>query len=261
MMEFLRRHSWLYGLTTVLLVLTAWQIGPNSGWIDRQLIPPASAVFQRFFLQWADPEFYVDLVATILRVGGGYLLAVFVGVPAGLAMGYWATLHRMFALTIDVVRPIPATALVPIAAIVFGLGHSMHISVVFVATAIPILLASVDGVRNVDPILINTARTLRRSTGQIFRTILLPAALPHIVTGLRIGIAIALVVGISSEMMLSSEGLGRRVVYSQRVLQIPELYAGVLTLATLGYLCNRTFIFFEGRLVGWHRRATSKNWS
>ena len=142
-----------------------------------------------------------------------------------------------------------------------GIGNEMYVSLIFVATAIPILLASVDGVRSVDPILIGTGRTLGRSTGEIFWSILLPAALPRIAVGLRIGIATALLVGISSEILLSSEGLGHRVVYAQRTFDISGLYSGVLTLAILGFLVNRVFMGVEARLLRWHSASKEKRWS
>ncbi|MDF2114338.1 ABC transporter permease [Roseiarcaceae bacterium H3SJ34-1] len=260
MKTFALNRPWLLGIATGILFLTGWQLTPTMGLIDAQLVPPATTVLNRFLQQWLDPTFYPDLLITVLRVAGGFLLAAAVAIPLGLAMGYWQSVHRMFGLTIETIRPVPASALVPIAAAMFGIGNLMHISVVFLATVVPILLASLDGVRNVDPILISTARTFKRTTPDIFRTVLLPAALPHIVTGLRISIAIALVVGISSEMIMSAEGLGRRVVYAQRMLRVPELYAGVITLALLGYGFNRTFLLLENRILGWHRQAMAKNW-
>lgn len=253
---FLRLNPWVLGVATTMSALLVWQIIPNWGLIDRQLIPPASDVLKQFLFQWLNAHFYGDLAVTLFRVIGGFLRAAGIGIPAGLAMGYWAGGYNMFRLTIDIFRSVPATALVPIAALVFGIGNGMHIFVVVVATTIPILLATIDGVRNVDPLLVDTARTLRQGTARIFRTVLLPAALPSIVTGLRVSIAIALIVGISSEMMLSTDGLGRRVVYAQRTFKISELYAGVLTLAALGYFLNRAFLTFEARLIGWHYRTT-----
>jgi NitT/TauT family transport system permease protein len=260
MIEALRSRPWILGLIATLVVIALWQLMPTLGWVDRQLVPPASAVLARFAAEWSESAFYPDLLATLFRILAGFGLAAFIGIPLGLAMGYWALAYRMFGLTIEMIRPIPASALVPVAAIVFGIGHSMHIVVIFIATAVPILLSTVDGVRDVDPILISTARTFRRSTGQIFRTVLLPAALPHIVTGLRVGIAIALIVGISSEMIMSAEGLGRRVLYAQRMLRIPDLYAGILTLAALGYVLNRVFLLLETRVLHWHRHANVKTW-
>jgi ABC-type nitrate/sulfonate/bicarbonate transport system permease component len=255
-MAFLRRHGWILGLATTLLVLAVWEILPRVGAVDRQLIPPASDAILHFALQWGEPQFYRDLGATLLRIVGGFAIAAAIGIPAGLVLGAWVAGYDAFALTIDVVRPLPSTALVPIAALIFGIGNGMHIFVVVLATVIPILLATIDGVRGVDPLLLDTARTLGQGTTRIFRTVLLPAALPSIATGLRVAIAIALIVGISSEMMMSPDGLGRRVVYAQRMLRIADLYAGVLTLAILGFLLNRGFLLLEGRFLGWHRRAT-----
>jgi ABC-type nitrate/sulfonate/bicarbonate transport system permease component len=256
-MNFIRSQAWILGLVTTLAVLAVWQILPTAGIVDRQLIPPFADAFQHFIGEWGNGPFYGDLAATLVRIIGGFALAALIGIPAGLAMGYWALGYNMFSLTVDVIRPLPSTALVPIAALVFGIGNGMHIFVVVLATTVPILLATIDGVRNVDPLLVDTARTLGQSTARIFRTVLLPAAMPSIATGLRVAIAIALIVGISSEMMLSSDGLGHRVVYAQRMLQISDLYAGVITLAVLGFVLNRGFLALEGRLIGWHRRASS----
>jgi NitT/TauT family transport system permease protein len=256
-MQWLRSHAWVLGLITTLAVLAVWQILPQAGIIDRQFIPTAGDSLRRFFAEWGTAPFYADLWATLYRVVGGFAIAAAIGIPAGLAMGYWVVVNRMFSLTVDVIRPLPTTALVPIAALVFGIGNGMHIFVVVLATTVPILLATIDGVRGVDPLLVDTARTLGQSTSRIFRTVLLPAAMPSIATGMRVAIAIALIVGISSEMMLSSDGLGRRVVYAQRMLRIPDLYAGVITLAVLGFALNRGFLALEDWVIGWHRRATS----
>ncbi len=259
MMSTLRAHSWVLGLATVVLVLAFWQVMPQFGYIDRLMVPPAGDAILHFFYEWADPHFYVDLASTLMRIIGGFLLAAAIGIPAGLAMGYWTLGFRMFSLTIDVIRPLPSTALVPIAALIFGIGNGMHIFIIVLATTVPILLATIDGVHGVDPLLIDSARTLGQSTSRIFRTVLLPAAMPRIATGLRVAIAIALIVGISSEMMMSADGLGRRVVYAQRMLHIPDLYAGVLTLAILGFCLNRAFLFAEGKVIGWHRGATKSD--
>jgi len=261
MAEFIKARMWLLGIATSLVFLALWQISPTLGWIDPQLVPPATAVIHRFIVQWFDPSFYHDLAQTIIRVGGGFVLAAAISIPAGLAMGYWSVAHRMFALTVEVIRPIPASALVPIAALIFGIGNMMHISVVFLAAFVPILLASIDGVRTVDPIFVSTAKVFKRSTWDIFRTVLLPATLPHIVTGLRIAIAISLVVGISSEMVMSADGVGRRVVFAQRTLRIADLYAGVVTLALLGYLFNRLFLTLEHKILAWHRQSVAKSWA
>lgn len=257
----LRRQNVFIGLATILFVMLLWQIAPTFGIIDKHLLPPASTVLARYFAQVFEPGFYVAAAVTLMRVLLGFVLALVVAIPLGLAMGYWRFVGRMFGLTIEVLRPIPSSALVPVAALILGIGDEMHIAIVFAAAVIPILSSTVDGVCTVDPILIQTARTMGRRTGEIFRTVLLPAALPHVATGLRISLTIALLVGISSEMLVGSEGLGRRVVYAQRVLDISGLYAGVLTLATLGFALNRLCLFLQDRFLGWHAQSKAKNWT
>jgi ABC-type nitrate/sulfonate/bicarbonate transport system permease component len=163
-MSVLRRNHWLCGLLTVVALLAAWELSIRLSLIDYHLIPPVSVVFLRFLTDWTKPDFHADVVATAIRLASGFFLAAVIGIPLGIAMGYWVLVYRLFALTVDVIRPIPTTALLPIAAIMVGIGNEMYVSLIFVATAIPILLASVDGVRSVDPILIGTGRTLGRST-------------------------------------------------------------------------------------------------
>jgi ABC-type nitrate/sulfonate/bicarbonate transport system permease component len=136
----------------------------------------------------------------------------------------------------------------------------MHTFVVFLASFMPILLSTIDGVRAVDPTLIDTSKTLGIPVQTTFQRVILPAAMPHIVTGMRTSIALALIVAVSSEMIMSSEGLGWSVLYSQRTMRIPETYAGILAIATIGYLINRAFLVLEARMIGWHISATSKRW-
>ena len=151
MIEGLRARPWILGLVTTLAVVVVWQLTPALGWVDRQFIPPATAVFGSFAAEWGEWAFYPDLLSTLFRILAGFALAAIIGIPLGLAMGYWRMAYRLFGLTVEVLRPIPASALVPVAAIAFGIGHSMHIVVIFIATAVPILLLTVDGVRDVDP--------------------------------------------------------------------------------------------------------------
>lgn len=254
MIVLLNRHSWLLALLTLALIFGVWQAAPTLGFVDRKLLPPASDVLVRFVLQFGESGFYADLLATLGRVLGGFAISAAIAIPCGLLMGYSALARNMLSVTVNSLRSLPSTAVVPIAAAALGIGTRMHLLVIVLATTIPILLGAVDGVRSVDPVLIGTARTLGQSTWRIFRTVLLPAALPAIVTALRVSTAIALIVGISSEMMLSSDGLGHRIVIAQRMFQVSSVYAGILALAVLGYTLNRTFVMLERHLLRWHYR-------
>ncbi|MBI2999472.1 MAG: ABC transporter permease [Deltaproteobacteria bacterium] len=258
---YLQEHPRIYGLPTVLALLTIWEILSRSNMINGHLVPPASAVLEVFVLQWTSYEFLRHVVITLFRMASGYVTAVVVAIPLGLLMGYWRRLFDMLELTIEVIRPIPTSALIPVAIIFFGISHTMHSFVVFLASFMPILLSTIDGVRAVDPVLIETSSTLGTPAHRIFPRVIVPAAMPHIVTGLRTSIALALIVAVSSEMIISSEGLGWSVLYAQRTMRVPQIYAGILSLAAVGYLLNRAFLVLEAWMIGWHLRATTKQWA
>ena len=261
MMRQIQRRPWLLGLAAMLLMILCWQAGSQFAILDRQLVPSAGEVLLRLLAEWSDASFYSDLLATGARVLGGFAVAAVAGISLGLVMGFFTMIGSALQLTVDVLRPVPATALVPIAAVVLGVGTGMHLAIVAMAAVVPVLLSTADGVRSVDPVLIGTAQTFGNPASCVFRTVLLPAALPQIMTGLRVAMAIALVVGISSEMIMSSEGLGHRIVYAQHMLKIPDVYAGIVTLAFLGFALNRALLWGERSVLGWHRAATAKTWA
>ena len=255
-LDYLQEHPRLLGFPTVCFLIALWETLSRFHIVNSHLVPPASSVFLVFLEQWLSAEYLHHFLVTLYRMTRGYLLAVLLGIPLGIAMGYWRRVFDLLQLTIEVIRPIPSSALIPIAIIFFGISHAMHTFVVFFASFMPILLSTIDGVRTVDPTLIDTSKTL----GRIFLQVILPAAMPHIVTGMRTSIALALIVAVSSEMIMSSEGLGWSVLYAQRTMRIPETYAGILALATMGYLINRAFVALEARMIAWHIRSTSKCW-
>ena len=129
----------------------------------------------------------------------------------------------------------------------------MKIFVIFFSCAWPILLNTLDGVRNIDRVLIQTARTFGLSRGRAIPKVILPAALPQIMTGLRISLAITLILVVISEMVGSSDGIGYFILDSQRRFKVDQMYAGMLSLALLGYLFNQLFLLFYNSVLSWHK--------
>jgi ABC-type nitrate/sulfonate/bicarbonate transport system permease component len=130
---------------------------------------------------------------------------------------------------------------------------------ILVASLFPILLNAYSGVRAIDPVQLDTARTLGLTTFQTLREIVLPAALPQILTGMRISLAISLILAILSEMIVSNNGLGYFTLLAERTFEVPNMYAGIFTLAMLGYALNRLFLLGEARLIRWHQESSGRN--
>src|SRR5204863_8771722 len=159
------------------------------------------------------------------RAAAGYFLAAAVFIPLGVAMGLFERVYRALEITIETLRPIPPPVVIPVAMLFLGIGDGMKIFVIFFSCAWPILLNTIDGVRNIDRLLVDTARTFGLGPGKTILKVVLPAAAPQIMTGLRISLSITLILVVISEMVGSSDGIGYFILNAQRRLKIDQMYA------------------------------------
>jgi ABC-type nitrate/sulfonate/bicarbonate transport system permease component len=245
------------GVILILLLLVAWQISALYV-MDTPTWPPVTRIFQAWVADLFDGTLISNLLATFWRQMLGYWLAVVLGIGVGLAMGYYRVAYNLMEPLIEVFRPIPGPAYLPVLVLFVGIGDEMKVVLILVASLFPILLNTYSGVRAIDPVQFDTARTLGLTTLQTLREIVLPAALPQILTGMRISLAISLILAILSEMIVSNDGLGYFTLLAERTFKVPDMYAGIFTLAMFGYALNRLFLFGEARLVRWHQESSGR---
>lgn len=248
--------SRLLGFLLVGLLLLAWQLGAITHVLDPVFIPPISQIWQAWVTTMQDGTLRSALGGTIVRFLEGYVLAVGLGVVLGTLMGYWRTMWALLEPTIELLRPLPPPAVIPIAILLLGVENTMKLTVIVFASFFPVLLNTMYGIRGVDPILIDTARTFGYGRLAMVRRIILPAALPHIFAGMRISLAIALILTVLSEMVAGNDRMGFFILDAERAFRIPEMYAGVFSLAVLGYLLNLLFVLFERRSLRWYVERT-----
>lgn len=250
-------RSRLPGVILILLLLGAWQISAVY-FVKMPTWPPVTLILEAWLENLLDGTLIGHLLATLWRQMLGYLLAAVLGISMGLAMGYYRPLYNLFEPLVEVLRPIPGPAYLPILILFVGIGHEMKVVLILLASFFPILLNTYSGVRAIDRVQFDTARTLGLSTFQTFRELVLPAASPHILTGMRISLAISLILAILGEMIVSNDGLGYFTLLAQRTFKIPDMYAGIFTLAVFGYLLNRLFLIVEARVIRWHNESTGR---
>jgi ABC-type nitrate/sulfonate/bicarbonate transport system permease component len=166
-------------------------------------------------------------------------------------LGYFRLLHSFLATLIELLRPMPSVAIIPVAILLLGIGDAMIVSVTIYASVWPILINTIDGVRSIDAVLIDTGRTFGLSGWRILRQIILPGASPYIVTGLRIGLSIALILVTTAEMITGSKGLGFFILDEERAMNSANMYAGIVVVALLGYALNRLFLLLESHAMKW----------
>ena len=167
-------------------------------------------------------------------------------------MGLFDKIHRALEVTVEMLRPIPPPVVIPAAMLFFGLEDEMKIFVIFFSCAWPILLNTLDGVRNIDRVLLYTARTFGLPQRKIIWQVILPASSPQIMTGLKVSLPIMLILVVISEMVGSTDGIGYFILDAQRRFRVAQMYAGMLALAILGYLLNQLFNLAHRSLLPWH---------
>jgi ABC-type nitrate/sulfonate/bicarbonate transport system permease component len=245
------------GVILILLLLGFWQFSALYI-MNTPTWPPVTKIFTAWYENVADGTLVVHLLATLWRQMLGYWLAVMLGISLGLAMGYYRVFYNLLEPLIEVFRPVPGPAYLPVLVLFVGIGSEMKVVLILVASLFPILLNTYSGVRSIDPVQFDPARTLGLTTMQTLREVVLPAASPHILTGMRISLAISLILAILSEMIVSNDGLGYFTLLAERTFKVPDMYAGIFTLALLGYLLNRLFLVGEARLIRWHQESSGR---
>lgn len=241
------------GVFLILFLLALWEVSVRLGWMVSPTWPAFSSVSQTFWENLTDGTYLAVFGSSLVRLFVGYFLAVALAVSIGLLMGVWRWFFLLVEPLVEFLRPIPSPAYLPMAILFLGIDDGMKIFMVAFAAFFPILLNTVSGVRSVDPVLLETAKTFGYGRWQIISKVLLPAAASFILTGMRISLAIALIVTVIAEMVAGNSGIGFYVLNAQRSFLVPEMYAGVIALAFVGFGLNKIFVLVEHALLRWQR--------
>jgi len=214
-------------------------------------LPPLRRILGTFGPTWSS-RLTTDVLPSIARLVMGYAGAVVFGVGLGLPLGARPRLRAVLEPALELFRAIPPPALVPVFMLLFGIGTPMKVLVIISGAIWPILLNTIEGVRAVDEVLSDTCRCYGVAGALRLRVLVLRAASPQIVTGMRQALSIAIILMVISEMFASSSGLGFAIVDFQRGFSIPEMWSGILLLGVLGFLLSLAFRVFEARALGWY---------
>ena len=243
----------LLGIAVLVLAFGAWELWARSA--GSFAIPKASSVLQTAADVWPTSDFLGAVAASLGRLAVGFLIGAGIGIAVGLLMGSSTRARRLFEPLVELGRATPVIAILPAAMILLGFADAMRISVIAFAVCFPVLVNTIDGVRAIPPELRDTASMLH--VGPIVRAlrIELPAALPSIAAGLRIGVSLGLVAMVISEFVGEGRGLGSYVWLQYTNTDVKAMYAGLLFLGVLGVVLNRLFVAGERRALAWHYGA------
>jgi NitT/TauT family transport system permease protein len=260
----------LRALAAPLAVLIAWEAICRLAHINKGILPPPSQVARRWIEYLLPPQPYDpattsraawllsgellhDACATLLRVLGGFLIGAGLALPIGLLMGARKRVYEYLNPLFQMVRPIPPIAFVPLAILWFGLGNPPAFFLIALGAFFPVLMNTIAGVRGVDTIYLRAAQNLGASQATLFRRVILPASMPYILAGLRVGIGVAFIVVIVAEMIAVNDGLGYRILEAREYFWSDKIIAGMGTIGLIGLAIDTAMARLNAHLLRWHR--------
>ncbi|MDR1875385.1 MAG: ABC transporter permease [Synergistaceae bacterium] len=238
-------------IAAIFIFLAVWESLPRLGMIDPFFLPPFSVVIGTIWGMIVKGEFFVHLAASLKRALSGFTLGFIVSVSLGLLIGWFRPMEKFLDPLLQAFRQTSALALFPVFILFFGIGEVAKIAIIYWGTQWPILLNTTAGVRNVDPLLIKSARSMGASNRVIFFRVVLPASLPYIFTGARLSATTSILVLIAAEMVGAKAGLGFLVFDAQQKFLIPRMYAGIFLMSVLGFTANYILLYLERRYTSW----------
>lgn len=258
------------GFVVPMAIIALWQACAMFGWVNPQVLPSPLAVLIKF-IEYALPlapydpaagsrfawifsgELLHDTMGSMYRVVVGFLLGAGLALPLGLSMGSSRTMYAWLNPLMQVLRPIPPIAYIPLAILWFGLGNAPAVFLISLGAFFPVLVNTIAGVRQVDSIYIRAARNLGVSRRTMFIRVMLPAAVPYILSGVRIGIGTAFIVVIVSEMIAVNNGLGFRILEAREYFWSDKIIAGMISIGLLGLAIDFGVNKLNNHLLRWHR--------
>jgi len=257
------RHHMLMTVLSPAVALAIWQVLVNLGFISLESFTSPRQVMGALIevLGGENAALRGSLAshiwASFQEVGLGFAVAVGIGVPVGLAMGWSRISFNLLDPLVELIRPIPPTAWVALSLLLLGLGLQQKVFVVFIGTVSPILITTLDGVSGLDRILLKVARTHNATQLDTIRKVLLPALLPVILTSFRVGIGMGWMVVVAAELIAAEAGLGFLLIQAYRIFRMDVMVAVMFIIGLLAFAMDRGLREIQRRLLRWQERAVN----
>ncbi|NLW91715.1 MAG: ABC transporter permease [Syntrophomonadaceae bacterium] len=239
-----------YTLIVLVILMIIWNLAANKIQ-NTLLLPYFSETAMEFITAWGDPVIMFNLGLTLKRVFTGFLYAFIIGVPLGLLMGYSATAMQSLAPLMNSIRQVPIMAWVPLSIIWFGLGDGPTVFLIAMSAVFPLAINTIAGVEGIDSNYYNAARSMGASRRDLVRDIVVPGAMPNILTGCRLAMGAGWMSVICAEFIATSAGFGFLMVEAQVRLETAQLYALMVMSGLVGYAIDKVFVAFERKMTSW----------
>jgi ABC-type nitrate/sulfonate/bicarbonate transport system permease component len=241
---------------SVILALIAWEAAARL--VDNKVFLPTLATVATTLGQLVlSGELVTHTAASTFRAVSGFAAAAAIGIPLGIAMGWYRSCENFFSPLVSLSYPVPKIGLIPLFILWLGIGNISKIAMILAAAIYPVVLSTYTGVKGTPIYVVWSARSLGASEGEVLRKIVFPHALPHILTGLRLAMGISWILLFAAEMIAAQSGLGWLILYAERMLDTPTVFAALVTIAVLGFMFDRVILGISERLCDWYTERTA----
>lgn len=233
-----------------IAIILSWWFGSQES--SNPFFPSLASILERFRELWLFDHFASDVLPSLASLAAGFLIAAFLGVGLGLLFALIPDAGRFLMPLVHFYRAVPAVAVIPVFIALLGFGPEVKLLVVVLAAFPPTLIATLDGIRAVEPLLKDVGRVYRLTSAERVLGVLLPSASPQIFSGLQVSLQFSFVVVIATEMLGSSEGIGAMTILAQQSFMSADMWAGILLLGAIGFFSNALLTFIRDRVLRWY---------
>jgi ABC-type nitrate/sulfonate/bicarbonate transport system permease component len=239
---------------SILTVLAVYTIVSNSGIVNSTLIPPPQTVAQTAVTLWTEENLPADVLTSLGRVLAGYTIGVTIAILLGALMGWFWLVDAVFDPIVELIRPVPPLAYIPLMILWFGIDETPKIMVISIGAFVSCVINVVAGVKNTPLVYIEAARTMGAKNRDLFFSIAIPAASPYILTGMRVGLATAWAILVASELIAAQRGLGFMMTNARRFVRTDSIIVGIICIGLLAFIMDRIIRYLSQRMTSWMER-------
>lgn len=247
---------WVEQWSMVIAMVVLWELGVRVAWIDGNLFPPPSRIFQALIDLAKLGLLWKDILASVWRVVVGFFIATVCAISLATLMARLTQLARYVMPVIEIIRPISVIAWIPVAILWFGLGDKPAWFIIFLGSFFPIFTNTYLGIRSVEPIHVQAAECFGAGRLLFLRKVLLPSALPYILAGMRVGLGVGWMCVIAAELIAATSGLGYMIQTARVLIETEKVLAGMITIGVIGLGMNHLMLLLERKLTPWSHHAT-----
>jgi sulfonate transport system permease protein len=251
MLRFLRAA--LLAAAPWLVIVAAWYAVAYSGLVNPALLPKPHHVLAKF-TELVRDRLPVDVWMSTQRVFLGVALGILLAVPVGFVLGWYKGVRQFIDPVINFFRALPPIALIPLVIVYFGIGELAKVAILFYASFFAGVIVMYEGIAQISPIYVRVARTLGATDGEIFRRVVIPLALPHVLTALRVALGVAWATLVASELIAAQQGLGALIQNASNFFQIDIIYVGIICIGLIALAMDLALRAAARRLVSWQER-------